>query len=154
MNELQLILQGEHDRRIEVITLPSDAKAEVILIEAKRLGFAIEEVLIFIEGRDEPVELDVVLRNIGVGHRHIETVVHCQNKPTKQRAFRPHTTVGDVKAWYVGEIHMPAVDATEHVLQITNTQDRPEPDLTIGSLVHHDHCALDFTLVPRKRVEG
>jgi hypothetical protein len=162
MSELQLFLQVEGDRRIELIKLPADANAGAILAEAQRLGFAVEGVLIFVEGRDEPVTIDIVLREIGVGHRHrvhihrcrhIATVIHF-NEVTKEHAFVPHTTVGEVKKWFVGKIDMSAVDASEHVLQLTNTTDRPPVDLQLGSLVTHHHCAVDFTLVPIKRVEG
>lgn len=162
MNELQLFLQIEGVRRIEVIKLPADATAELLLREARRLGLVVEDVLIFVDGRDEPVALDIVLREIGVGHhhhvhahrcRHIEVTVHF-NATTKKRAFTPHATVAQVKAWFVHAIEMPPLDAGEHVLQLTGTQDRPETDLHLGTLAQHPHCAIDFTLVPKKRVEG
>jgi hypothetical protein len=162
MNELELFLQGEGDRRIELIKVAEDANAAAILAQAKRMGFAIDDVLIFIEGHDEPVVIDVVLREMGVRHRHrvhihrcrhVRTTVHF-NHETKHHEFSPHATVAAVKAWFVHAIHMSPTDASEHVLQITGTHDRPDPDLHLGSLVKHGDCAIDFTLVPRKRVEG
>jgi hypothetical protein len=53
----------------------------------------------------------------------------------------------------VHELKMSPVDASEHVLQITGTTDRPDPDVQIGALVS-GCCELAFSLVPVKRVEG
>ena len=62
-------------------------------------------------------------------------------------------TVDEVKQWYVDKLKMSPVDATEHVLQITDTTDRPDPDVQIGALIS-GRCDVTFTLVPIKRVEG
>jgi hypothetical protein len=75
------------------------------------------------------------------------------NDLTEKVHFPPSATVERVKRRFVEKIHMSPVDATEHVLQLCVSTDRPEPDLQIGALVSGT-CSLCFNLVPIKRVEG
>jgi hypothetical protein len=45
-------------------------------------------------------------------------------------------------------------EASEHVLQILGTQDRPSPGTHLGALTKCPHCRLAFDLVPDQRVNG
>jgi hypothetical protein len=114
-------------------------------------------------GEDEhPLHSDKPLRHQGVKDKHrvhvhrckkIKVALHYADTPEAHHQFAPTATVHHVKRWYVNELKMPPVDASEHVLQITGTTDRPDPDVQIGALVS-GHCELTFSLVPVKRVEG
>ena len=85
--------------------------------------------------------------------RKINVDLHYADTPEVCHKFPPTATVNHVKRWYVHELKMSPVDASEHVLQITGTTDRPDPDVQIGALVS-GCCELAFSLVPVKRVEG
>ncbi|SRR5258706_1238904 len=164
MSHLSIFLQFEGSRAIELVELPTTASPEDIIEAAIKLGLPEAfraEALVFSEHGDKPLDRDKAFGHQGRKHkrrfivhrcRKVEVTLHF-NAETKDHAFVPAATVEHVKRWFVDKIGMTPVDASEHVLQITGTKDRPDPDVHIGTLVSHP-CALDFTLVPRKRVEG
>jgi hypothetical protein len=164
MSHLSIFLQFEGSRAIELVELPSTATPEDIIEAAIKLGLPEPyrvEALVFSEHGNEPLEREKALGNQGgepkgrfIVHRcrKVEVTLHF-NAETKHHAFVPAATVEHVKRWFVDTIGMTPVDASEHVLQITGTKDRPDLDVHIGTLVSHP-CVLDLTLVPRKRIEG
>ena len=162
MSKFQLFLQFEGDRRVELLTFADDVDTEAVRSAAVKLGFAdLANALIFAEDIDDALEDGRPLRDQKIGHKHRLHLHRCREikvtlnfvDVTKHHFFRPAATVDRVKRWFVKKIDMSDVDATEHVLQITGTTDRPDPDTHIGSLVS-GRCALDFSLVPLKRIEG
>ena len=78
------------------------------------------------------------------------------NVDQKTKTFPPSATVGRVKKWAVGEhgFDLKGVDATEHLLQLCGSTDRPDEDIHIGTLVTAPACSLCFDLVPKQRIEG
>lgn len=164
MSNIQLFLQFEGSRGIELIQLDADAPAREILAAAVRLGFAEphrQDAHVFGPEGEAPLKLDVSLSKQGIRDKHrvhihrcrkIEVTLHF-NELTEVMEFPPANTVDHVKKRFVHAIHMSAVDATEHVLQLCGSEDRPEPDAQIGSLVS-GCCSLCFNLVPIKRIEG
>lgn len=164
MTTIQLFLQFEGSRGIELIQIESDALGREILAAAVRLGFAGkpgEDAHVFGPEDEEPLKLDLPLSKQKIRDKHRVHVHRCRkvevtlhfNDLTERVAFPPATTVDHVKKVFVKAIHMSPVDATEHVLQICGSTDRPEPDTHIGSLVT-GCCTLCFNLVPIKRIEG
>ena len=160
VSNLKLFLQFAGHRPIELIDLPSDALARAVAAAAEaRGGPAAGQV--FAVGNDAPLDLDTPLAAQGIKDKDRVHVHPCERiqitltfaDVTKHHPFRPSVTVAEVKAWFVDELGMTPVDATEHVLQVTAMQDRPDPDTQIGALVVSG-CALELTLVPVKRVEG
>lgn len=85
-------------------------------------------------------------------HR-IRTMVHYQDR-TVERNFSPGARIRSVKAWAVREFHLDHKDAVEHVLQISNSRERPASDTPLHVLVPVGSCDISFDLVPEKRVEG
>ncbi len=160
MSNLKLFLQFSGHRPVELIEVAAEATARSVLDAAAALGGPADGE-VFAADREAPLDPDTPLRAQGVKDKdriHVHTCRQIQVTltfagDTKHHPFRPSTTVAEVKAWFVDKLHMTPVDATEHVLQITGTSDRPDPDAQIGALVT-SHCALDLTLVPIKRVEG
>jgi hypothetical protein len=184
MSQIEVFIQGEGARDIRLVTLPHSASMRDVILAARAAGLAVagdaDAVAVFIEDSSEALARDATLEAAGVGHQgslhvhrcaHIEVSVHYGNL-TKERAFAPGATIGTVRGWATGPqgFAMTAVDAGEHVLQITGTKDRPDEDAHIGTLVtapahdregryDHDeayrpHCALAFDLVATVRIEG
>ncbi len=160
--QIKLFLQFEGHRPIELIEVAESAGPDEILAAAAALGAEIEEAFVFLGFDEIPLHREKRLHEQGVHEkarvhvhrcRSIRVLLHYADEPEMHHGFAPSATVEQVKRWYVHKLKMSAVDAAEHVLQITGTSERPEPDLQIGALVH-GCCDLSFTLVPLKRVEG
>jgi hypothetical protein len=145
MKHLQLFLQFEGDRRIELVETSPDAKLGELIVAAARAGLPDahrQGAAVFSLHRDEPLPSDATLRASGIADKDRVHVHRCRQ-----------IEVTRVKRRFVKNIGMSPVDATEHVLQLCASTDRPEPDLQIGALVS-GACALCFDFVPVKRVEG
>jgi hypothetical protein len=164
MPNIQLFLQSEGNRRIELVQIDAEAPVRDLLAFAN-LPRSSEETsvgaIVFGQHSESPLDLDITIRAAGVDDKHrihvhrchkIEVTVHF-NEVTEKFHFPPSATVDRVKRHFVDKIHMSPVDATEHVLQLCGSSDRPEPDNQIGALVSCA-CSLCFDLVPIKRVEG
>lgn len=165
MRTVEVLLQGEAIRDIEVVVLePGSIVAHLLGAASKLRSQRIEgEFLAFVEGNEEPLSHDTALPECEP-HRPLRMHVHrCTsiavyvtfNGQTKEHRFGPGTTVAAVKDWAaLKAFHMSPGDAAEHVLQISGTTVRPEPDTHIGALTSGKDCQLRFDLVPSKRVEG
>lgn len=168
METIQVFLQGEGIGAIRLIELPASARVRDIVAAAAAHGFPAaadgNTAVIFAEDSDDALSTDATLEAAGIGHHgsvhvhrctKITTTVHF-NGGSRVHSFVPGTTIGRVKHWAVGEdvFNLTPVDAAEHVLQITGTQDRPDEDIHIGTLVHVPHCAIELDLVAKVRVEG
>lgn len=160
MSVVDIFYQGEHGREIEVAEA---ALAETLAALKGRLGprhgFG-DEVLVFIEDEDEPLDEDTpiaaIVKRGGKLHFHrcrkVEVTVAFAGK-RHSRAFAPSATIARVKAWAAKAFGMTAHDAGEHVLQIAGTHDRPSPSAHIGALAGKT-CKIAFDLVPDERING
>lgn len=162
MSKLKLFLQFEGHRAIEVASLGPEATPRDAVKAAVALGFSESpDASVFHGDQSDPLDLDTPLNRQGVKDKDRLHVHRCKKihvtiafaSARKQHPFPPSATIEAVKRWFVREIGMSEVDATEHVLQIAGTSDRPDPDVQIGSLTKRE-CSLDLVLVPIKRVEG
>jgi hypothetical protein len=162
MSQIPLFLQFEGDPRVELVTLDENAGIDAVRAKAVELGLpGLADAYVFHEGNDKPLDEKHSLKAQGVGAKHRLILHHCRQihadfrfvEKTKQHPFMASATVGAVKAWFVDALTMPEADASEHVLQLTGTKDRPGPDVMIGSLTT-DQCRVALSLVPIKRVEG
>lgn len=164
MKEIELFLQMEGSRSIEIIRVDPTAKAAAIVTTAIELGLAkqdAESVLLFAQEGDEPLQLDQTISEQGVCDKHCIHLHRCRrikvtlqyNEIVETLRFPPSATVARIKKRFVRKIDMCSIDATEHVLQLQGCTDRPEPDVQVGSLASHC-CTVGFNLVPIKRVEG
>jgi hypothetical protein len=164
MPTLQLFLQFEGHRGIEVVRIEDTATMQELLQAAVQAGLPEDRkdgASVFAHESETPLDLSSTLKDAGIGDKHRVHVHRCKrvevtlhfNEVTEKLHFPPSATVERVKREFVKKIHMSPVDATEHVLQLCGSTDRPEPDTHIGSLVC-GCCSLCFDLVPIKRVEG
>jgi hypothetical protein len=163
MSTLKLFLQFEGHRPVELIQVPDDAHPGAVLAAAAALGANVEDAFVFGgDNDDNTLNSKKSLVRQGVANKSRVHVHRCKkiraflnyaDEDPRHHDFSPSTTVDEVKEWYVDKLKMSPVDATEHVLQITDTTDRPDPDVQIGALVS-GRCDVNFTLVPIKRVEG
>lgn len=163
--QIKLLCQVEGSTEI----LVADVEAGLSLREAlAALGAGAQleaELLTFLEGGEEPIELEQLLEELLIAdaetilriHRcrchRIETTVRF-NHLTVSHRFSPATTIHRIHHWATHELGMSARDAAEHVLQLAGTTTRPDRDTHLGSLVAGGVCAVAFDLVPFKRVEG
>jgi len=165
MTSLSIFVQAEGSNKIEIIEIDDAAPVETLIKAAKERGLLEgdeTDVLIFLEEQEEPLVHAKPFVTQG-GKAKDRVILHrCRrvevsvtfNARQLERRFNPAATVARVKHWFVKEIGMPPVDASEHVLQLAGTTERPDPDTHIGTLVGKGTCSVSFTLVPRKRVEG
>ncbi len=163
MNTIDVFYQGESIQEIEHIEISAEdsfARIKTLLIE--RHGFG-ADVLLFLEDEDEPVDEIVIVREHA---RHSGVKVHAHrcrhvavsvtfNGETVHHRFGPGTTVARVKKWAAEHrFGMSDEEASEHVLQIAGTHDRPAPGTHIGRLAKCPECRVAFDLVPDQRVNG
>lgn len=73
---------------------------------------------------------------------------------TEQHPFRPATTIGRIRQWAGRRFGMKAGDIAEHVLQIAGSNEQPNMDIHVGTLVQHPNCSIVFDLVPAHRING
>jgi hypothetical protein len=163
MKMIDVFYQGEGIREIEHIEIDADHSfAAVKAILTEKHGLA-GDLLIFLEDCDEPVE-EVVIIHEHAGHcgikahlhrcRHVEVTVSFNGEPVNHR-FGPGTTVARVKRWAAEhKFGMSPGEASEHVLQLAGSHDRPAPGIHLGALATCPHCRVAFQLVPDERVNG
>jgi hypothetical protein len=163
MRAISIFYQREGHVAIEHLELEpthtvGDLKAAV---RSKHGGDAADWV--FPEDAEEPVADDTTIDSIAGPRgakvhlhrcRHVAVSVHFNDK-TLERRFSPGTTVARVKRWAAQEqLGMSDDDASEHVLQIAGTTDRPRPNTHVGTLAKCPTCSVSFDLVPDQRVNG
>lgn len=119
------------------------------------------DVLIFIEDEDMPCELPSQLhphhKNCLKVHLHHCSVIEVTvryNGQAKIHKFSPATTITKVKNWITSALGMTDIEASEHALQVTGTDERPSGNTHIGTLTHCRCCELSFDLLPEQRVNG
>ena len=167
MEKIELFVQGEGIKDIVLVEVATVGTVRDILVALKAAGHGLgheEQVAVFLEEEENPIDLDQPLHQAGVHHRkhvhihrchHIEVTVNFKERSEK-RQFSPSATIKRVKKWATGPqgFKMSELDASEHALQICGTSTRPDEDTHVGSLVSHPSCTVCFDLVPKKRVEG
>jgi hypothetical protein len=163
MKVIDIFDQGRGILEFEQIEVQADHTVAVVKAAIfEKHGFT-GEMLVFIEGQDEPLEEHLIIGEVcrerspklHLHHcRLIETSVMFAGE-TVHHKFAPATTVGAIKNWAaIKKFHMTEAEAGEHLLQISGTKDRPAPGTHVGSLVHGHDCHVHFDLVPDERVNG
>ena len=166
-DQIELFIQGEGIPKITLVKVyPKDTVADIIKV-AREHGLSApegSEICVFVENTDAPLALDAKIDELGLAPRSRIHIHRCQsvevwvnfNEHQQKGFFPPSATVNWVKGWAVGKdgFDMSPVDATEHLLQLCNSSERPDEDVHIGTLVKFSHGTLCFDLVPKQRVEG
>jgi hypothetical protein len=163
MKMIDVFYQGGGIKEIEHIEISADESfAAIKKILTDKHGLE-TEVLLFLEDSDEPVDEILIVREhagpTGIKvhvHRcrHVEVAVTF-NGETVQHRFGPGTTVARAKRWAAErKFGMSEEEASEHVLQIAGSHDRPAPGTHLGALATCPKCHIAFDLVPDQRVNG
>ncbi len=162
MGTIDVFYQREGSREIEHIEVSSDVTfgaLRALLLEKHGLG---ADVFLFLEETEEPPDGGQAVHahagragaKVHVHRcRHIEVTVTFNGQRAEHR-FGPGTTIARLKTWAAEKFGMTPEDASEHVLQIAGTHDRPPPGTHLGALATCPHCRVAFDLVPDHRVNG
>lgn len=163
MPAIDIFYQGEGLPDVEHIEIsPEQTFGAVKSLLVRKHGLD-TDVIIFLEDSDESLDEHRVVREhiSGAGvklHLHrcrqIEVAVTF-NAETVQRRFGPGTTIARVKRWAAEDaFRMSKEEASEHVLQISGTHNRPAPGTHLGALTSRPACRVAFDLVADQRVNG
>ena len=163
MKSLQVFYQLEGAAGVDHLEFPDDATfADLIKTLVGKHGVD-ADTLLFVQDGEEPVGPEGPLASAAHGGAVKVQAHRCKrinvsvtfNGRTVSDTFAPGTTVGRLKKWAAEkQFHMSPDEAGEHVLQIAGTQDRPAPNVHVGSLATHPACHVTFDLVPNERVNG
>jgi hypothetical protein len=163
MSTIDIFYQGEGIQEVDHIEVDAEqtfAAIKAMLITKHGLS---EDILIFLENGEEPIDDEEYAIKHGESGRikaHIHRCRHVNvsvtfNNETVEHRFGPGTTVAHVKHWAAErKFSMTHGEATEHVLQISGTHDRPPPGTHLGALAKCIHCQVAFDLVPDQRING
>ncbi len=114
------------------------------------------------EDSHQPADLDLTLADHDLDKHHhihcsscpeIETVIHFAGKELS-RKFSPAATVEVATQWSRVNLRLDAAAASEFVLQISGTQNRPRPSQHLGELIQVGECKLTFELVKEMTPQG
>jgi hypothetical protein len=163
MAAIDVFYQGEGIREVEHLEVAGEltfGELKVLLIKKHGLDVG---VILFLEDADDPIDERVSICEHRGPHglkvhmhrcRHIAVSVTF-NGETVEHRFAPGATVARVKQWAAErKFGMTPAEASEHVLQISGTHDRPAPITHLGAIPHGKDCRLAFDLVPDERVNG
>ena len=164
---IEIFIQGEGIPKITLVTVDPKDVVTFLIELARKHGLTTpeeSEVFVFIENTAIPLALDMKIDEVGLSPRSRVHVHRCKqvevtvnfNADQTKGYFPPSATIAWVKMWSVGKkgFDMPEVDATEHLLQVCRSTDRPDEDVHIGTLVKASDSAICFDLVAKQRVEG
>lgn len=163
MTAISIFYQGEGIREIAHFEAdPASTFADIKQALIQKHGLS-NEALLFLEDGEEPVDDKHPARD-HVGRAGIKLHVHrCRqvvvsvafNGETVEHRFAPGATIARVKKWAAErKFGMTPQEASEHVLQIAGTKDRPDPGTHIGRLASCPDCRIKFDLVPNERING
>jgi hypothetical protein len=156
ISSIEIFIQGEGFTEIEVINLPPGSHVRDIAVAVgHKKGVAPEELLIFEEDGDDPLDFKRPLNkepSCAVHHAHrvpkIDVVVQYLNK-SKEKAFSPSTRIQKVLDWVVGRDGF-AIDPTiapEMELALRGETKELPKEAHIGRYVQHPHHRLELDLI-------
>ncbi len=163
--KIDVFVQGEGLKDIVLVKVSKDGLVQDLVEIAKEHGLMFDEDKIgdvFLEDEKKFLSSDLTLKDAKIGdkcHIHIHRCHRIYvsvnfNGQQETRKFPPSATVDRVKKWAAKTFDLSPVDAAEHTLQLTGSDERPDEDIHIGSLVIFPNDQLQFDLVPKVRVEG
>lgn len=167
MAETEVFVQGEGMRDIVLVRVPEGGTVRDVVEAARARGLRAEDgetPSVTVENDGAELDLDASLSAAGVADRGRVHVHRCKkvavtvnfNADQKTDEVPPSTTVKKLKKWADSKqgFDLRGADATEHLLQVCGSGERPDEDTHVGSLVEVPDCSLCFDLVPKSRVEG
>ena len=153
-------VEGIHaQQHLEALPDESLASLKARIVEKHQL---VGVLVLLLEDSDDHVDEAIIIAEI-VSDKGAKLHVHrCKHTAvtvsfgarTLERSFGSGATIARIKHWATDELGMSKDDATEHVLQIKGTHNRPTASTHVGALVTHPNCNIAFDLVPDERVNG
>ncbi len=166
-DHIELFIQGEGIPKIALVKVHPEYTVADLIKVAREHSLSVpegSEVFVLLENTDAPLLLDAKIDEVGLAPRSRVHIHRCRrvevtvnfNADQLKGFFPPSATLAWVKKWAVGKdgFGMADVDATEHLLQMCGSTDRPDEDVHIGTLVKLSNGTLCFDLAPKQRVEG
>lgn len=167
MAQKELFVQGEGMSEIALVLAPEDGTWRDVVDAARAQGLRAvegESMVVTLENEAEELDLDAPLRTAGVGDRGRIHVHRCRrvgvaveyNGRSIGEDFPPSTTIKRVARWALGKdgFGLSGADATDLLLQLSDSGERPDEDTHVGTLVEASACSVRFDLAPKIRVEG
>ena len=163
MTTIDLFFQGEGLGEIKHLEIEPDATCAIFKARVSEIHGVAREVLVFLEDEDDPIADDVHLKEyaaeeglkVHVHRCHRVEVEVTFNGETVEHRFGPAATIARIKRWAAErKFNMSEDEASEHVLQLSGTHERPAPGIHIGALTTCEACALVLDLVADERVNG
>jgi hypothetical protein len=163
MTHIDIFYQGEGIRETAHFEAkPGYSFAMIRLAIIERHGLKVG-MRLYLEDSDEPVD-EGHLAGDYAGPAGIKIHLHrCRyigaainfNGDTVRHRFGPGTTVARAKNWAAERnFGMTPLEAGEHALQISGTQERPAPGVHLGALASCPACSIAFDLVPHELANG
>lgn len=164
---IEIFIQGEGIPKITLMSVHLKDTVKDLIKVSREHGLSTpegSELFVFVENTATPLALDAKIHEVGLIPRS-RVHIHCFkqmevtvnfNADQLKGFFPPSTTVALVKKWAVGKegFSMSDLDATEHLLQVCYSNERPDEDVHLGTLVKASDAAICFDLVAKQRVEG
>lgn len=163
MSKINVFLQGEGLKKIELLQLESNSTINNVKHTCVSNGIQIhQDTAVFEEDQDSPIDGSVCIDSLSNKHGIRLQVHRCHQIGVKvtysgqvvEKNFGPGKTIEAVKKWAAKEFGIVDEDATELILQIMSTNEQPDVDVHIGSLVTFPDCSISFDLVPNLRIQG
>jgi hypothetical protein len=166
MTEIELFVHTTKDSEPTIIRIGAEAPVEELLKKIHEAGLCdgpAEEIHVFAENGDEPLERGRSMEHCGLRHRHH---IHCHkchrirvlvmyNGVEKDRAFAPSVKVKRVLKWAIEAFQLKGADAEDKVLRLAEPPQTELPnDAHIGSFTHPAKCEVKVCLVPPIRFQG
>jgi|SRR5208337_2520630 len=155
--DTKIIIDGEGLSDVEVLVIPEGSTGrEVVRIMATKAGVESDEVLLFVEDSDEPLDLDLIIKEDQAAQtihhvhraRRVNVSVHYQNE-IKTEAFSPSTRIQVVLDWAVSSkgFNIDPVIAPEMELALHGESKELPKQAHIGRYVRHPHHQLSLDLI-------
>jgi len=165
MKKIELFIHTAHSAEPKMVSFDETATVAELVAELQRDSNIAneEEIFLFLDNHDDPIEHNQRLCDRGVAHRQL---LHCHccrrvdvkvhyNGATKERAFSPSSRISRILKWAAGAFGLAGADAQGLELRLQCDANNPLPtDSHIGCYTHRGSCAVDLCLVPKIRVEG
>ena len=125
-------------------------------------GKANEEILVFLEDSDEPVEHHRHIGECEIRHRHHVHCHHCHRikvsvfyNAEKHESFPPSAKVERVLKWAIEAFKLTPADAADKILVLKSDPKEELPfDAHIGSFAKPQQCTVDLCLTAPIEVQG
>ena len=161
MKPIDIFYQGENIHGIDHLELEPDKTFNHLKTLISKKHELSHDFLLFIEDSEHAVD-DSQLINEHSKRAGIKAHVHrCKHiavrvnfgGDTVERRFSPASTIARVKRWAAEkEFGMTAEDASEHVLQIAGSNERPAPGTHLGALAVFRLVTSHLTLFPTREL--